>query len=164
MPWSIDGPSSEQLGYVRRRKPTGMADSPQEQAQTKRRWITIAVVLTVAALVGLYGAAVWRQTDRSAVAAGSVGTWIQSGSVGSVLTITRLPLEDHPTVTGDLFFEGSVDRREVYGAVVAPGFPSMSTILHLTLLGQRWELRLPRQNEMTLTNSSGRVITLWKVS
>jgi len=47
----------------------------------------------------------------------------------------------------------------VSGAVEVPGFPSLSTGLHLTLFGEQWELRLPREHVMTLTEPSGRVIT-----
>ena len=80
-------------------------------------------------------------------------------SVGSVLAITQRPSGGGAGVTGQLSFRGSVDGREVSGAIEVPGFPSLSTALHLTLFGERWELRLPSERVMTLTDPSGRMIT-----
>jgi hypothetical protein len=167
MPWSIDGPSSEELGYLRyrKRRDTGGMGSRDTQARRSRsKWISIGVILALVALIGFYVAAVRVEVDRNELVADAVGTWVQSGSVGSVLVITKRPLDNVGSVTGELFFEGTIDRHEVRGAVGVPAFPSMSTTPHLTLLGQRWDLRLQTRNVMTLTNRSDRVITLWEVS
>jgi hypothetical protein len=163
MPWSIDGPSSAQLGYVRRRARRDAGDNAPPAMQTRRRargWVAIGVILALVALIGLYGTAAWRQAGRDALAHDSVGTWVQTGSVGSILFITR-PALDRAGASPDLSFHGSVDGHQVRGAVAVPSFPSLSASLHLTLLGQRWELRLPGQHMMTLTSASGRVITFW---
>ena len=159
---AIDSPNAEQLGYFRRRPrhDTGESAPPEVQAKRPRwKWISIAVFLAVAALIAFYGTALWRSTDRNELAADSVGTWVQSGSAGSVLVITKRPTGGASVGRGDLFFEGAVDHHAVSGVVVVPKFPSMSTMLHLTLLGEQWDLRLPSEHVMTLSNPSGRVIT-----
>jgi len=159
---AIDSPNSEQLGYFRRRsrQDAGEPSAPQVRAERRRwKWVWVAVVLAVAALVVFYATAAWRSTDRHQLAADAVGTWVQSGSVGSVLSITERPSGGGAGVTGHLSFRGSVDGREVSGAIEIPGFPSLSTALHLTLFGEQWDLRLPSERVMTLTDPSGRVIT-----
>jgi hypothetical protein len=164
MPWTIDGPSSEELGYVRRRRPRDRSDGATQPA-TRRRWKVIAcgVILVLLGLIGFYATAFWMQTDRTALVHDIAGTWVQSGSPGSVLTIgTR---QHGANSKGGLSFAGSVDGRKVRGAILVPGFPSLSTTAHLTFFGQRWSLRLQASRRtLTLTSSSGRVISFWGVS
>jgi hypothetical protein len=164
MPWTIDGPSSEELGYVRRRKQGGgRGVTPQAAARPGRRVIASGVILVLLGLVGFYAAAFWVQVDRNALVRDIAGTWVQSGSPGSTLIIGTRP--HGATVKGGLSFAGSVDDRSVRGAVVVPSFPSLSTTVHVTFFGQRWSCRLQSSRRMlTLTNSSGRVISFWGAS
>lgn len=159
---AIDSPNTEQLGYFRRRsrRDTGEPSAAQERAGRRRwKWVSIALLLVVALLVVFYATATWRSTARHELAADAIGTWIRSGSDGSVLAITQPSSGGGAGATAHLSFRGSVDGRQVSGAVEVPGFPSLSTVLHLTLFGEQWELRLPSERVMTLTEPSGRVIT-----
>lgn len=159
---AIDSPNSEQLGYFRRRSRQDAGEPSAPRVRSGRRgwqWVSIAIVLAVAALIGFYATAAWRSTDRHELAADAVGTWVQSGSVDSGLTITKRQYGGDGGSTGRLSFRGSVDGRAVSGAVDLPGFPSLSTTLHLTLSGEQWDLRVPSERVLTLTDPSGRVIT-----
>jgi len=158
MPWTIDGPSSEELGYLRHRerRDTGSA-APQDRPSRRPgwRWISIGIILALVALIGFYATAVWSQAHRNALVDHAVGGWVQPG--GSSLTFSK----SWPSPA--VLFEGWVDGQEVRGAVVVAGFPSLDRTAHLTLLGQRWDLRLRSRQMMTLTNSSGRVIPLRRI-
>jgi hypothetical protein len=164
MPWTIDGPSSEDLGYVRRRKQgDGRGGAVQATARPGWRWIASGVILVLLGLIGFYAAAFWTQVDRNALVHDIAGTWVQSGSPGSILIIGARP--HGANVKGGLSFAGSVDGRNVPGGVVVPSFQSLSTTAHVTFFGQRWSCRLQSSRRMlTLTNSSGRVISFWGAS
>ena len=161
MPWSDEGPSSQQLGYGGRvRADMSEAPRPTPSAHPWLRRVVIAVVLALLALVFAAGFASCRQTDRESLAWDSSGTWLQDGALGSTVTIAR------PPVTGGIarqVFKGRVDGHTVRGVITAPPWPSLSVKLQVDLLGRRWDLRVPRSGRMTLTNASGRVITFIKI-
>ena len=152
MPWSIDGPSSEQLGYVQHRQTRDEEDvpAPQVRAQKpRRRRLAIGVAIALAGLIAFYGLAWWSSADRSGLAGESAGTW---RSTGSVLVISNRP--------GGLSLSGSIEGRRVQGTIAVPAFPSLSRALHLTMLGQRWTLGARIwPHTLTLTSASGRVLT-----
>jgi|GEM_PF-6941019 len=189
MPWSIDGPSTDELGYLPHHK-RGEADdgAPRDGAshrdETSRRdeaardgrieeknarsgrlkkWLSVGIVVAVVALISVFGTAVWMQVDRNALADDVEGNWAQSGSVGSVLVITDYPFGVEEPAAGELFYKGTVDGEKVHGVIDIPSFPSMSTTLQLNLLGRRWEVQIESQHVMTLTDPSGRVMTFRKV-
>jgi hypothetical protein len=73
MPWSIDGPSSEQLGYLRR-EPEGSPRRPQQDRPTRRRrWLWVA--LPAGVLVLLAVTRVVTRPERPAIATKAVGSW-----------------------------------------------------------------------------------------
>jgi hypothetical protein len=164
MPWTIDGPSSEELGYVRRRRQRDRSDGAT-QPPARRRWKVIAfgVILVLLGVIGFYATAFWIQTDRNALVHDIAGTWVQTGSPGSVLIIGTH--QHGANSKSGLSFAGSVDGRNVSGAVVVPSFPSLSTTAQVTFFGQRWSCRLQASRRtLTLTSSSGRVISFWGAS
>ena len=78
MPWSIDGPSSRQLGYPRRERRVDdeLAPPPTQQ---KRPWVGIALLVALPALVALL--LVLYLTDRPPQIDGKApGTWREVGT------------------------------------------------------------------------------------
>ena len=76
MPWSIDGPSSEQLGYLRRRK-GGQAAADQRPG--RRYWVDILLVAAIVVLLTIL--LVLYLTDRPPqIASAAPGTWREVGT------------------------------------------------------------------------------------
>lgn len=159
MPWSIDGPSSEQLGYQRSRRRGSLDDDTPKAppSSRKRRWSSVGIALVVLCAVVFCAAALVRQRDRDTLVRDATGTWAQSGATGSILVITR------PSVgsagAGGARFQATIGGRVVHGTVSAPSFPSLGRTLQLSLFGQPWVLQLQSRHVLTLTSSGGSVIT-----
>ena len=97
---------------------------PRAQRRRRRwRWVSIGVVLAVIAVVAFYATALTRQADREARAPDAAGSWVQSGTVGSILVITGPPVDSAGRNAGDGRFKGTVDGRAVRGVIGAPAFP-----------------------------------------
>ena len=101
MPWSIDGPSSEQLGYLRRRKG---GHSAADQEPGRGFWVGIALVAVIVVLLAVL--AVLYLTDRPPqIVSAAPGTWREVGTPeGYSLVLREAPNDyfrvDYPRVGG----------------------------------------------------------------
>jgi hypothetical protein len=91
MPWSIDGPSSEQLGYLRRRE-GGEAAADQQPA--RRYWVGIALVAVIVVLLAVL--AVLYLTDRPPqIVTAAPGTWREVGTPERYSLVLRETANDY---------------------------------------------------------------------
>jgi hypothetical protein len=97
MPWSIDGPSSRQLGYRRREK--GRLDDPlPREPRPLWRWLGLGLLVVVAVLLAVL--LVLRLTaSPPRIAAEAPGTWREVGTAEQyALTVERTGTDDFTVV------------------------------------------------------------------
>jgi hypothetical protein len=160
MPWSFEGPASNQLGYDRHGRPD-MGEAPRRTAEKHpvRTWISIAAVVLAVFVFCFFAVVSMRRSDRYDLAERMAGTWLQSGSVGSILVFAKPPGAGRAELPA---FTGEVDGHEVRGVVTMPAYPSLSKVLRVDLLGRTWDVSF-RRHYMTLTNDAGREISFSRI-
>lgn len=114
MPWSIDGPSSRQLGYRRREK--GPPDDPlPRDSRPAWRWLGLGLLVAVAVLLAVL--LLLHLTDSPPrIAAEAPGTWREVGTVEQyALTVERTGTGDYTVIYARV---GGTQRARLKGDAI----------------------------------------------
>jgi hypothetical protein len=130
-------------------------------ALNRRPWLPFAVIVALAAFLGMLALFIWAEGNHNALASNLSGAWsVREGAGGPALTIES---DRRSKAVGflapDLVFEGTLDGQSVGGKIDLPTFPPWESTIRARLLGEVWTLHAAAwPHVLTMVSESGWVI------